>query len=77
MPGFLVCVPSTAVSASVAPCADAGGSFTVPAVIEFPAPGSVSFANADQLFAYGFSAIIFFWLLGVSLGAILSVIKRG
>lgn len=77
MPSFVVCVPSASVSASVTPCADDGGSFMVPAMIEFPAPGEVHFANADQLFAYGFGIVLGFWALGVTIGAILSLIRKG
>ena len=77
MPNFVVCVESGAVSASVAPCVDQGGAYTVPAVVAFPAPGEVHFANADELFAYGFAIVLTFWALGVTVGAILSLIRKG
>lgn len=76
MPRFVVCVP-TGGAPSVAPCADVGAEAHHPVVMEFPAPGEVHFDNANQLFAYGFSIVIALWLLGVTVGAILSLIREG
>lgn len=76
MPRFVVCVPAEGVP-SQAPCEDVGGVAHVPAVVQLPAPGSVEFGNAPQLFAYGFTAVLTFWLVGVAVGQILSVIRRG
>lgn len=74
MPRFVVCVPAEGATASVAPCGDVDGVFYHPVVMEFPAPGSIQFGNAPELFAYGFSAVLTVWLLGVCVGAILSVL---
>lgn len=77
MPAYVVCVVSGAVSASVAPCVDQGGAFTVPAVVEYPAPGATHLDNANTLFAYGLSIVVIFWAIGVTVGAILSLIRNG
>ena len=46
-------------------------------MVEMPAPGEISFANADQLFAYGFTIVLALWAVGVCVGAILSLIRDG
>lgn len=77
MPGFVTCVPTDG-SPSVAPCVDdANGAPTYPVVQHFPAPGQVEFGNADLLFSYGLSITIGIWAVGVAVGSILSVIKKG
>lgn len=77
MPGFVVCVPTSG-TPSVAPCVDdALGATFSPVVMQLPAPGSINFDNADTLFAYGFVMVLIFWGVGVTVGAILSVIKKG
>ena len=76
MPRFVVCVPTSG-APSLAPCADVDGVAHYPVVMSFPAPGEVHFANADTLFAYGFTAVITIWLLGLAVGLILSVVHRG
>jgi len=77
VPGFVVCVPTSG-TPSVAPCVDdaLGGTFH-PVVMQFPAPGSVSFENAGTLYAYGLTMTVGIWAVGVAIGAILSVIKKG
>lgn len=77
MPGFVVCVPTSG-TPSVAPCADdaLGGTFH-PVVMQLPAPGAINFDNADTLYAYGLTMVVSVWALGVTIGAILSVIKKG
>lgn len=77
MPQFVVCVEAAGATASVSPCSDADGVFFHPVVMEFPAPGAVHFQNADQLFAYGFTGVLTIWLLGIGVGLILSLIRRG
>lgn len=76
MPRFVVCVPAQG-GASSAPCADVDGVPHQPVVMEFPAPGDVHFSNADQLFAYGLTIVLIFWTVGIGVGAILSLIRRG
>lgn len=77
MPGFVVCVPSSG-TPSVAPCVDdAGGASFHPVVMQLPAPGSVEFSNANQLYAYGLTIVVAFWAVGYVAGLILSLIKRG
>jgi len=76
VPQYLVCVPVTG-SPSVSPCTDAGGIAHVPVMMEQPAIGSISFENADLLFAYAFGAVLGFWAIGVAVGAILSLIRKG
>ena len=77
MPRYVVCVPAEGGSPSVAPCADADGISYVPSVVQLPAPGEVSFGNSNTLFAYGFQWVLVFWGIGICVGAILSVIRRG
>ena len=74
MPRFVVCVPAEG-APSAAPCADVGGVPHQAVVMELAAPGDVQFSNGGQLFAYGFTAMIVFWLIGLSIGAVLSVIR--
>jgi len=76
LPLFVTCV-ATGGSPSVAPCADVGGVAHAPVVLEMAAPGSVSFENANTLFAYGFSNVLILWLVAVSVGMILSLIRKG
>lgn len=77
MPGFVTCVPTDG-TPSVAPCVDdANGAPTYPVVMQLPAPGSVEFDNADLLFSFGLSVTLGIWAVGVAVGAILSVIKKG
>lgn len=77
MPGFVVCVPAEG-APSVPPCVDdAQGATFQPVVMQLPAPGSVEFDNADTLFAYGLSTTVAIWAIGVAVGSILSVIKKG
>jgi hypothetical protein len=45
--------------------------------VSLPSPGEVNFANSDHLFGYAFGAVILFWALGVGVGQILSLIRRG
>lgn len=76
MPGFVVCVPVQG-GPSVAPCGDVEGVAHTPIVMQLPAPGSVQFDNAQTLFAFGFSGVLIMWMVGVAVGQILSVIRRG
>ena len=76
MPRFVVCVPTEG-APSVPPCADAGGIAYSPVVMEFPAPGSIEFSNSAELFSYGFTAVVTLWLVGLAVGSILSVIRKG
>jgi len=75
MPHFVVCVPTEGLPASVAPCGDVDGVFTSPVVMQLAAPGDIQFGQSDHLFAYGFSAVLIFWALGIGVGAVLSVIR--
>lgn len=77
MPRFVVCVPAEGAPASTPPCGDVDGVPHTTAVVELPAPGSIEFSNSDELFAFGFGAVITFWALGLGVGAVLSVIRRG
>jgi hypothetical protein len=75
---FVVCVPVTDGSAttSVAPCVDAGGEHYSPVMMQLPTSGEPDFSNSDQLFAYGLTAVLTFWALGIAVGAILSLLRR-
>ena len=75
MPRFVVCVPVEGASASTSPCGDVDGVFYAPVTMQLPAPGDIQFSNSDQLFAYGFTAVVTFWLLGIAVGAILSLLR--
>ena len=85
MSKYLICVPSgtsfngTTISQNPAraPCGTYEGVNHVPAVIEHAAPGTVHFDNADQLFAYGFVIVMVFFAIGSTVGAVLSLIRRG
>lgn len=74
MPRFVVCVPVEG-SPSLAPCGDADGVSYQPVVMQLPAPGDITFANSTELFAYGFSAVLSIWLVGLGVGAILSILR--
>lgn len=71
----MVCVPAQVGQPSVAPCADAGGTAYVPTVSEISTPGPVTFAHAHQLFAYGFTVVLTFFLIGKATGEVLSLIR--
>lgn len=77
MPLFVVCLPAEGASAPVAPCGEVGGVFYAPVAVEIPSPGSVHYGNANQLFAYGFSFVITAWLLGIAVGIIMSLVRKG
>lgn len=74
MPRFVVCQPVQG-ETSTAPCQSEGGQSFTPMVVELASPGSVHFANAQQLFAYGFAAVLTCYLVGVAVGAILKQIR--
>ncbi len=76
MPRFVVCVPANG-GPSLAPCGDVDGVAHIPMTVQLPSPGEVNFANSNELFAYGFAAVLGFWAIGVCVGAILSLIRRG
>lgn len=77
MPLVVTCEPSTVAVESVAPCTDFEGSPTVPVVAEIGLPRPVNFDNANQLFAYSLMVVVVFWAIGVTVGAILSLIRNG
>lgn len=60
---------------SVAPCSDVAGVPHGPVLVEMVTTGTISFSNADQLFAYGLSAVVTVWLVGLVVGLILSLLK--
>jgi hypothetical protein len=76
VPRFVVCVPAQG-GPSIAPCGDVDAVAHIPMTIEMAAPGDISFANSNELFAYGFGIVLGFWAIGVAIGAILSLIRRG
>lgn len=76
MPLHLVCAPAGAGNPSVAPCGDVGGVPHVPVMLDLPAPGAVHFENAQLLFAYGFGGVLTIWVVGLVIGAVLSLISR-
>lgn len=76
MPLVVVCVPSGG-PPSVAPCADVGGVPHLPAVVQQPDPGTVMLDHSEQLFAYAFIHVIVFWTLGICIGSILSLVRKG
>ena len=73
----LTCVPGASGSVSTAPCSDLNGVPHVVALVEYSRPVAVSFAEANEFFSYGFFPIIGFYAIGATIGAILSLIKRG
>lgn len=76
MPQFVVCIEAIG-SPSVAPCVDAGGKTFAPVMMEMAAPGAISLDNADLLFAYGFGPVLGMFAIGVAIGSILSLIRKG
>jgi hypothetical protein len=74
---FVVCVPSETATASQLPCVDVNGVYHVVSVVEYAAPGVVTFANSNQLFEYGFALVVAFWAVGAVTGSILSLIRKG
>lgn len=77
MPQFVVCVEAVGASASVPPCSDVGGVFFHPVVMEFPAPGAVSYDQAAELFAFGFGGVVSIWLVGLAIGSVVRLVRRG
>lgn len=71
---YVVCVPAQGVP-SAPPCADVDGAAFIPAMVEMPHQGSITFFNSDTLFAYGFTAVITLWLFGMAVGFILSLVR--
>lgn len=74
MPQYVVCVPTQG-TPSLAPCADAGGVTYSPVMMELPAPGAVSYDQAAEQFAYGFTAVLTIWLVGIAIGSILRLLR--
>lgn len=82
------CIPSSTVSASTSPCADIAGMHYVPVVVEvfIPSQSQIEVLTAgvnppdaaalSSSFAVAFSAVMFCWLLGRSLGVVLESIRR-
>lgn len=69
-------------SSPVACLADSSGSLISYLVIRdeanlTAAPAPPDFSNSNQLFEYGFSLVLFFFVTGVLVGSILSLVGRG
>jgi hypothetical protein len=54
-----------------------GGIAHIPMTVQMAGPGETNFTGSNELFAYAFGAVLLFWALGQSVGAILSLIRRG
>lgn len=77
MPRYLTCTIDPSATSSQAPCQDdAAGSYVV-TVTENDSGGIVNFDNSGALFEFGLTVVIAFWAVGVVVGSILSVIRRG
>jgi len=71
----VVCVPAQTGEPSVAPCADAGGAAYVPSVVVMSTPGPVTFDHASQLFQFGFTVVLTFFIVGKITGEVLGLIR--
>lgn len=71
----VVCVPAQTGQPSVAPCADADNTAYVPSVSVISTPGPVTFDHAAELFSFGFTVVLTFFLIGKVTGEVLGLIR--
>lgn len=69
----VVCVPTTE-PASVAPCADAGGSAYAPVMVD-QGIATIDYLNGGQLMAGVITWVLSAFLIGLTVGAIVRVIR--
>jgi hypothetical protein len=77
VPRYLTCTLDPVATVSQSPCTDdASGSYVV-TVTDNIDEGIVNFDNSSMLFEFGLVTVIAFWAVGIVVGSILSVIRRG
>lgn len=60
---------------AVHPCGTLDGVAYVPVIVSDPEPGTLDFTNSGELFAWGFTTVALAWVVGLTIGFIMRVIR--
>lgn len=75
MARYLVHCQPNGTATSVAPCADLDGVGYSPVMVLESLPGDFSIANTPDLYAWGFGMVMFPFMLGIVVGAIIRIVR--